>query len=78
MRIFEQITYSYGRRYYAHLFQTFITGAPFLLVSVINGDGVLKAAHMNYQLQKGDHFILPYNLGVFHIRGKVTLIVSHP
>ncbi|CAM4071293.1 mannose-6-phosphate isomerase, class I [Bacillus manliponensis] len=57
---------------------TFIQDQPFLLVSVINGDGVLKSAHMNYQLQKGDHFILPYNLGNFHIHGKVTLIVSHP
>lgn len=50
---------------------------PFLLASVIDGDGVLTIDNVTYPVNKGDHFILPANMGEFEIEGHVTLIVSH-
>lgn len=50
---------------------------PFLLASVIDGEGVLTIGNETSPVNKGDHFILPANMGEFEIEGKVTLIVSH-
>ena len=50
----------------------------FLLVSVIDGYGVMKVNEERYSLQKGQHFILPYGLGAFTIEGVVKMIVCHP
>lgn len=51
---------------------------PFMLFSVIEGKGVLKTGGQKYELYKGDHFILPYELGDFNIKGNIQIIVSHP
>jgi mannose-6-phosphate isomerase len=51
---------------------------PFILASVIDGQGVLHTEDSRYALQKGDHFILPYQMGSFSIKGDIQLIVSHP
>ncbi|MCA1040871.1 mannose-6-phosphate isomerase, class I [Bacillus infantis] len=50
---------------------------PFLLVSVLNGSGVLKADGKVYTFEKGDHFILPAGFGTFGVEGQAELIVSH-
>ena len=50
---------------------------PFLLASVIDGDGTLTIGNEPYPIKKGDHFMLPANADEFQIEGKATLIVSH-
>lgn len=61
-----------------------ITGAAFfsfddqyLLVSMINGTGILKHNGETYPLEKGMHFILPVGFGEFEIDGECEMIVSH-
>lgn len=50
----------------------------FLIMSVIEGNGILQTEAGKYNLVKGDHFILPYNMGEFTLEGNMSLIVSHP
>ncbi|WP_313802451.1 mannose-6-phosphate isomerase, class I [Cytobacillus sp.] len=51
---------------------------PFQLVSLINGTGMLTANGETYHIQKGDHFILPAQIGMILINGNFEAIVSHP
>lgn len=51
---------------------------PFQLVSVVEGNGHIQTAEGIFFIEKGDHFILPFNLGDFTIMGNMQLIVSHP
>ncbi|WP_394138018.1 mannose-6-phosphate isomerase, class I [Cytobacillus oceanisediminis] len=48
------------------------------LVSVINGKGFLKVGKENYELNRGDHLILPSSLKTFVLGGQFEAIVSHP
>jgi mannose-6-phosphate isomerase len=50
----------------------------FMLVSVIEGGGMLIVKDERYSIQRGQHFILPYGISNFIIEGVVQLIVSHP
>lgn len=50
----------------------------FQLVSVIEGEGQLKTSLQTYSLSKGEHFILPWQMGEFELSGNLTLIVSRP
>lgn len=50
---------------------------PFLLVSVIDGEGEITLANQTYPIKKGDHFILPHQSGAFTVNGKLTIISSH-
>jgi mannose-6-phosphate isomerase len=50
----------------------------FQLVSVISGEGsIVLSNNQTYTFAKGDHFILPSDLGVFTLQGTSELIVSH-
>ncbi|MCO4851249.1 mannose-6-phosphate isomerase, class I [Bacillus vallismortis] len=50
---------------------------PFLLVSVIEGEGrLISGANIN-TFKKGDHVLLPYGFGVFKLEGRAECIVSH-
>lgn len=51
---------------------------PFQLVSMINGSGILIVNGITYNIQKGDHIILPAGIGGFTINGNFEAIVSHP
>ena len=57
---------------------SFQQGHPFMLFSVINGEGALKMNEGKYPLVKGTHFILPSDTGNFVLEGNLSLIVSHP
>ncbi|MDR4939565.1 mannose-6-phosphate isomerase, class I [Bacillus wiedmannii] len=50
----------------------------FHLVSVIDGEAVLELGDENFEIKKGDHFIIPTGMNTFTIKGNITLIVSHP
>ena len=50
---------------------------PFLLCSVIDGNGVLVHKNKEYALEKGAHFLLPSQFGQFTLNGEMELIVSH-
>ncbi|MDM5299644.1 mannose-6-phosphate isomerase, class I [Bacillus pumilus] len=50
---------------------------PFLLCSVIKGEGSLAHDGVTYPLPKGVHLILPAEMGSFSIEGSCELIVSH-
>jgi mannose-6-phosphate isomerase len=57
---------------------TFTQDKPFLLASILDGAGTLKAGGASYPLEKGMHFLLPAGLGDFEIEGRLSMIVSHP
>lgn len=50
---------------------------PFLLCSVIEGDGTITTVAGTYRYKKGDHFLLPNGLGDFELNGNSELIVSY-
>ncbi|MCD7034512.1 mannose-6-phosphate isomerase, class I [Metabacillus sp. GX 13764] len=50
---------------------------PFLLVSVIKGDGIFTQGDLTFPLSKGMHFILPAETGTYQLDGELELIVSH-
>ena len=52
---------------------------PFSLYTVINGSGTLRCNFENkiYNLEKGNHFILPCNINQFELNGELELICSH-
>lgn len=51
--------------------------APYVLVSVISGEGELVVNGKKYALGKGDHFILPVQATSFEINGHIEAILSH-
>jgi mannose-6-phosphate isomerase len=50
---------------------------PYLLVSVIEGEGAIQVGKTSYPLQKGIHFILPANVTDWTFTGQMELIASH-
>jgi mannose-6-phosphate isomerase len=56
---------------------SFTQDQPFLICSVIEGEGELVHGGENYSIPKGTHFILPAETGDFIINGNCELIVSH-
>ncbi|WP_445490900.1 mannose-6-phosphate isomerase, class I [Niallia sp. 03133] len=50
---------------------------PFLLCSVLEGQGKLKTVTEDYAFQKGDHFLLPSSISDFILEGESELIVSY-
>ncbi|AKU26716.1 mannose-6-phosphate isomerase, class I [Geobacillus stearothermophilus] len=51
---------------------------PFLIVSILEGEGELVRKGQTYLLRRGDHFILPHQFGRFTIRGSLQAIASWP
>lgn len=51
---------------------------PFLLFSVIEGEGNLEVDGKNYKIKIGDHFILPTGVEKFSLSGNMEIIMSHP
>lgn len=51
---------------------------PFLLVSVIKGEGNLTIHGKDYSIQKGHHFIIPSGVSELEVHGECEWIVSHP
>lgn len=56
---------------------SFQQNKDFQLVSVIEGEAELTTVDGNFVVKKGDHFILPANMGNFVVKGNVIAIVSH-
>ncbi|KXT74621.1 Mannose-6-phosphate isomerase [Streptococcus sp. DD10] len=52
--------------------------ADYYLVSVIEGIGEIWIDERCYELEKGQHFILPSDVQTWSISGDLQLIVSHP
>ncbi|KHD46327.1 mannose-6-phosphate isomerase, class I [Streptococcus hongkongensis] len=52
--------------------------APYLLVSVLSGQGQLAVGDKAYALEKGMHFILPNDVKTWSLEGQIEMIVSHP
>jgi mannose-6-phosphate isomerase len=48
----------------------------FLLISILSGDGQMEVDGVNYPFNKGDHLILPFELGPFKVTGKTEWMVS--
>jgi mannose-6-phosphate isomerase len=51
---------------------------PFLLVSILDGEGSLTTDGQTFFFKKGDHFLLPATLGDYDVEGNCKAIVSHP
>ena len=52
--------------------------APYLLVSVLSGQGSLTVDNCVYNVKKGDHFILPNDVKTWKFDGNLEIIASHP
>lgn len=52
--------------------------APYLLVSVLEGQGRLAVGSEAYEIKKGMHFILPNDVKAWTFEGQLEMIVSHP
>lgn len=52
--------------------------APYLLVSVLEGQGRLAVGSEAYDVKKGMHFILPNDVKAWTFEGQLEMIVSHP
>lgn len=55
----------------------FAKSAPYTLCSVLDGQGILSVAGIDYPIKKGDHFILTSDITRWHFDGNLTLIASH-
>ncbi|MDT6979248.1 mannose-6-phosphate isomerase, class I [Levilactobacillus zymae] len=51
---------------------------PYMLFSVIRGQGTLTVAGKHYSLVKGQHFIIPHDVSTWEISGQMLLISSTP
>lgn len=51
--------------------------APYLLVSVISGEGKIVLDSVQYSLKKGQHFIVPNTVKNWVTEGEIEMIVSH-
>jgi len=56
---------------------SFNYGASFLLGSVVDGEGTLILDNKEYEVKKGDHFIVPNGNDEISLKGKLKLICSH-
>ncbi|ENH95949.1 mannose-6-phosphate isomerase [Gracilibacillus halophilus YIM-C55.5] len=50
----------------------------FLQVSVIQGEATVIVDEVTYNIEKGDHFIIPATISQFSLQGKAEFIVSYP
>jgi mannose-6-phosphate isomerase len=57
---------------------TFRQSAPYLLLSVLSGDGHLIVDNRIYSIKKGNHFILPNDVKSWKFDGELEIIASHP
>ncbi|WP_028783784.1 mannose-6-phosphate isomerase, class I [Thalassobacillus devorans] len=48
----------------------------YILVSVIEGKGMIKTGDRRYTIKKGSHFVLPTTMDPFEIEGKAKMVVS--
>ncbi|MFC0212309.1 mannose-6-phosphate isomerase, class I [Paenibacillus chartarius] len=55
---------------------SFASEDRFLIASVVSGTGAIDCGDALFALRKGDHFLLPRNLGPYRISGRLELIVS--
>ena len=52
--------------------------APYTLVSVLKGQGQIIVNDKSYKIKKGVHFILPYDVKEWTIKGNLEIIASEP
>ena len=52
--------------------------APYTLVSVLKGQGQIIVNDKSYEIEKGVHFILPYDVKEWTIKGNLEIIASEP
>ena len=57
---------------------TYKQTAPYTLVSVLEGEGVLEVAGESYAIMKGMHFILPNGITDVTVNGNFEMLVSTP
>lgn len=50
----------------------------FRIVSVIAGEGKVIHNEKQYDIRKGDHFIIPADSGTYQWSGQLEMIISHP
>ncbi|WFA08088.1 mannose-6-phosphate isomerase, class I [Tissierella sp. Yu-01] len=54
-----------------------INKKPFMLMSVIEGKGVLKVEDMKYPIEKGEHLMLSSEVDNYTLEGAISIIVSY-
>lgn len=59
-----------------HSLATFVQDRPFMICSVIAGEGAVCASQAKMPIKKGDHFIIPNSFGEYTFEGDLELICS--
>ncbi|MGR9048643.1 mannose-6-phosphate isomerase, class I [Halobacillus faecis] len=54
-----------------------LSPSTYLLLSTIEGHGLITIEDDTYEFKKGDHFIIPSTIKSYKLQGDATLIVSH-
>ncbi|MBU5468329.1 mannose-6-phosphate isomerase, class I [Virgibacillus sp. MSJ-26] len=49
----------------------------FLQVSVIEGEAAIRINEKSFQVQKGQHFIIPHGVETYELSGRAEFVVSH-
>ena len=49
---------------------------PYLLVSVLSGEGMITSLESSYPIKQGDHLIIPATMKECHLEGDLEMIVS--
>lgn len=52
--------------------------APYTLVSVLDGKGTITVDNKEYSIKKGMHFILPFDVKTWTLKGNLQIIASEP
>lgn len=52
--------------------------ADYLQISLVEGEATITVAGKVFDIQKGDHFIIPATVDEFHLSGNAEFLVSYP
>lgn len=51
--------------------------ANYLLVSIIDGSGAMIISDYEFQIKKGDHFIIPATIKEYELNGHLEVVIAH-
>ena len=49
----------------------------FYTINIVDGEGKIKALEMEYNIKKGDSFLVPATLGKYEFKGKMTILKTY-
>lgn len=59
------------------VYMPFLKEGDYMICSVIEGKGWIKVEDLDFEIKKGDHFIIPHLAQAFDLKGQMHLVISH-